>query len=60
MAEMVLLRPTLIRQAHDDGRLAHVWFGAVEHPWVMRLLLWLGADGLMVDDHQALMRILAG
>lgn len=59
MAEMVLLRPTLIGQAHDDGRQAYVWFGAVEHPWTMRLLLWLGADGLMVDDHQALMRILA-
>ena len=50
MAEMVLLYPWMIRQAHDDGRTVYVWFGALEHPWTIRLLLEFGADGVIADD----------
>ena len=35
-----------------------VWFGAIEHPVVMRFILALGADGLMVDDPVALADVL--
>ena len=58
MAEMVVLYPWLIKQAHDEGRPAFVWFGLIEHPLVMRFLLALGADGLIVDDPLALAKIL--
>jgi glycerophosphoryl diester phosphodiesterase len=58
MAEMVVLYPWLIKQAHDEGRPAFVWFGLIEHPLVMRILLALGADGLIVDDPVALSKIL--
>jgi glycerophosphoryl diester phosphodiesterase len=58
MAEMVVLNPWMIRQAHAQGRQVFVWFGVIEHPVVMRFLLALGADGLMVDDPIALARVL--
>jgi glycerophosphoryl diester phosphodiesterase len=58
MGEMVLLYPWMIRQAHQDGRQVYVWFGAIEHPLVMRLMLALGADGLIVDDPGRLARML--
>ncbi|RME63206.1 MAG: hypothetical protein D6790_05070 [Caldilineae bacterium] len=58
MAEMVLLYPWMIRQAHDQGRLVYVWFGVVERPFTMRALVELGADGLMVDDPEALGEVL--
>ena len=58
MAEMVLLFPWMIRQAHTEGYRAYVWFGAIEHPLVMRALLTFGADGLMVDNPLALAEIL--
>ena len=54
MAEMVLLYPWMIRQAHQDGRQAYVWFGIIESPLMMRIMLAMGADGLMVDDLVAL------
>lgn len=50
MAEMVLLYPWMIRQAHDEGRKVYVWFGALEHPWAIRLLVEFGADGVIADD----------
>jgi len=50
MAEMVLLYPWMLRQAHDEGRTVYVWFGALEHPWTVRLLLEFGADGVIADD----------
>jgi glycerophosphoryl diester phosphodiesterase len=50
MAEMVLLYPWMIRQAHGAGHRVYVWFWVLEHPLAMRLLLALGVDGLMVDD----------
>jgi glycerophosphoryl diester phosphodiesterase len=58
MAEMVVLNPWMIKQAHAEGRQAFVWFGLIEHPLVMRFILALGADGLIVDDPAALARIL--
>lgn len=54
MAEMVALNPWLIRQAHREGREVYIWFGILENPIMMRVMLALGADGLMVDDPVAL------
>jgi len=58
MAEMIVLNPWMIRQAHVEGREVYVWFGVIEHPLVMRFLLALGADGLIVDDPIALAEVL--
>ena len=58
MAEMLILNPWMIRQAHQDGRKVYPFFGMIEHPLTMRLLLLLGVDGLMVDDPAALKAIL--
>ncbi len=60
MAEMVLLNPWIIREAHRRGQQVYVWFGAVEHPWILRLLTEFGADGLIVDDPRVLQEVLAG
>ena len=60
MAEMVLINPWMIRQAHQQGKNVYVWFGIIENPLVMRLLLVMGADGLMVDDPLVLAEILTG
>ncbi len=58
MAEMVILNPWMIRHAHAEKRDVFVWFGAIEHPVVMRFILALGADGLMVNDPVALAGVL--
>jgi glycerophosphoryl diester phosphodiesterase len=58
MAEMIVLNPWMIRQAHVEGREVFVWFGVIEHPLTMRFILALGADGLMVDDPVALAEVL--
>lgn len=58
MAEMVLLNPWMIRQAHQDGRQVYVWFGVIENSVVMRGMLAFGADGLMVNDPIALSKVL--
>jgi glycerophosphoryl diester phosphodiesterase len=50
MAEMIVLNPWMIKQAHVQEREIYVWFGVIENPLVMRFILALGADGLMVDD----------
>jgi glycerophosphoryl diester phosphodiesterase len=57
MAEMVLLNPWMVRKAHQDGRLVYAWFGVIENPLTIRLLLALGVDGLIVDDPAALAEI---
>ena len=49
-AEMGLLYPWMLRQARAEGRQVFVWFGALEAPWTVRLLMEFGADGLIVDD----------
>jgi glycerophosphoryl diester phosphodiesterase len=58
MAEMILLNPWMIAQAHGRRLRVFAWFGVVEHPLTMRALLALGVDGLIVDDPAALARIL--
>jgi len=58
MAEMALLNPWMIRGAHKDGRQVYVWFGIIENPTVMRIMLAFGADGLMVDDPISLGQVL--
>jgi glycerophosphoryl diester phosphodiesterase len=52
MAEMVLLNPGMIRQAHAEGRQVFVWFGAIESPLVLNILRFFGVDGFIVDDPQ--------
>ncbi|MBW8012426.1 MAG: hypothetical protein FVQ83_14520 [Chloroflexi bacterium] len=58
MAEMVLLFPWMIQQAHNQGYQVFVWFGKIENPFIMRLMLAFGADGLMVDNHLELAEVL--
>lgn len=58
MAEMIILNPWMIKQAHADGREVYVWFGVIEHPLIARFILAMGADGLIVDDPVALGEIL--
>lgn len=50
MAEMILLNPGIIRQAHKEGRQVFVWFGVLENPFVSNAMLFFGADGMIVDD----------
>ena len=50
MAEMVLLNPMMIRQAHQEGRQVFVYFGALENPFGMSAMRFFGVDGMMVDD----------
>jgi glycerophosphoryl diester phosphodiesterase len=59
MAEMVALYPWMLRDAHQNGLTAFVWFGVIEHPITMRLMLLYGADGLMADDQLALTATIA-
>ena len=50
MAEMVLLNPWMVRQAHDDGREVFVYFGVLENPLMFKVMRFFGVDGLMSDD----------
>jgi glycerophosphoryl diester phosphodiesterase len=50
MAEMALLYPWMIRQAHKQGKKVVVWYLFLESNLVSRLLLAFGVDGLIVDD----------
>lgn len=50
MAEMAVLDPCLIRQAHDDGRQVIVWFAALQNPLLIRFVEFFGVDGIIVDD----------
>jgi glycerophosphoryl diester phosphodiesterase len=56
MAEMVLLNPGMIRQAHRQGRQVFIWFGVVENPFMVRVMRFFGADGLIVNDLLVLKR----
>ena len=58
MAEMVLLYPGMIRQAHREGRQVFVWFAATESPVAIKLLRFFGADGFIVNDPAAARRAL--
>ncbi|OGO35326.1 MAG: hypothetical protein A2W35_22115 [Chloroflexi bacterium RBG_16_57_11] len=54
MAEMVLLNPFMIRQAHAEGRQVFVYFGVFENPLMFKAMRFFGVDGLMSDDPLAL------
>ena len=58
MAEMIILNPWMVRQAHVERREVLVWFGVIENPLVMRFILALGVDGLVVDDSVTLVEVL--
>ncbi len=58
MAEMVLLNPYMIRQAHSAGREVFVWFGMLENPFMFKVMRFFGVDGSMSDDPLALMAAL--
>lgn len=60
MAEMAILNPGMIRNAHAEGLQVFVWFGLLENPNLIRLMLWLGADGVMVDDPLAMQALMGG
>lgn len=59
MAEMVLIFPSMIQQAHREGRQVFVWFGVLEHPLMFRAMRFFGADGLMSDDPLLLVQSVA-
>jgi glycerophosphoryl diester phosphodiesterase len=50
MAEMVVLDPYMIRQAHDKGLPVIVWFGLLKNPFWVRMMRSFGADGIITDD----------
>jgi len=50
MGEMVVRNPYMIRHAHNEGRRVIVWFGALQYPFLYRLVEFFGADGLIADD----------
>jgi glycerophosphoryl diester phosphodiesterase len=60
MAEMVLLAPGMIRQAHREGRQVFVWFGVFENRFMFEAMRLLGVDGIMSDDPAALAAAMAG
>ena len=43
----VLLPPTSVRRIHNQGY--QVWVWTVNHTRLMRLLMWLGVDGIVTD-----------
>lgn len=54
MAEMVLLNPVIIRQAHGERRQVFIWFGMLETPFLFNVMRFFGAEGLMSNDPIAL------
>ena len=58
MAEMVLLNPLMVRQAHAAGREVFVYFGVFENPFMFKAMRLFGVDGLMSDDPLALKKAL--
>ncbi len=43
----IIIDPTLVRRVHDKGCEVVVW--TVNDPWLMKLMLWLGVDGITTD-----------
>jgi len=50
MAEMLLLNPWMIPQAHGAGYEVWAWFGVLDNPAIYRLMLESGVDGLIAND----------
>ncbi len=59
-AEMVLLDPEIIRRAHGERRQVLVWFLAFDHPLMLHVMRFFGADGVISNDPPAAMRALRG
>ena len=53
LADLALLNPFMIGQAHRQGRQVFAWFWKTENPLMYRLLNALGVDGLIADDPAA-------
>lgn len=49
MAEMALISPDMIRQAHREGRRVLIWYGVTDHTFTHRIMRFFGADGVMSD-----------
>jgi glycerophosphoryl diester phosphodiesterase len=58
MAEMLLLNPWMIHNAHKNDVTVFVWPGVLDNPWMAKFVLALGADGLMSDDQLMLKEVL--
>ncbi len=58
LADLALLNPFLIGQAHRQGRQVFAWFWKTENPLMYRLLNALGVDGLIADDPLAVKKTL--
>ncbi len=50
MAEMVLLNPAMVRQAHQEGRQVFVYFGVLENGFGRGVMRFFGVDGMIVND----------
>ncbi len=50
MAEMVLLNPMMVRQAHSEGRQVFVYFGVLENAFGISAMRFFGVDGMIVND----------
>ncbi len=50
MAEMVLLNPAMVRQAHQEGRQVFVYFGFLENGFGRATMRFFGVDGMIVND----------
>ena len=50
MAEMVLLNPNIVREAHEASRSVFAWWGTAETAITNGILESYGVDGLIVDD----------
>lgn len=58
MAEMLILNPWMIYNAHRKGFQTVVWFAFFDSTTIFRWIIKLGADGLIVDDYKKLLVIL--
>ena len=52
----VILDPTLIFRMHQQQR--PVWVWTVDNPYLLRLLLWLGVDGITTNRPDRLNQLL--
>ena len=58
LADLALLNPFMIGQAHRQGRKVFTWFWKTESPLMYHCLNALGVDGLIADDPLAVKRAL--
>lgn len=58
MAEMVILYPWIIKEAHARGEQVYVYPGIIENRWTMSILRSFGVDGMIVNNPLLLRKIL--